>query len=163
MQQSAIRVDMEGSEKLDVLSRINYAKPQSIDYYHKVRVVGVVNKESMAALLYQFRNVIGMGTGDADKVLRWDRDRGNSPDHGHELLARRQTSPQAQAGQSEGHGARSELRPQDIDDREDGDEEMEDESEDEDGDDGSEDRQYSIAYSRSHQFGRPSPGQYHQR
>ena len=62
MQPQAIRVDMDQSEKLDPMSRINLAEPQTIQHYYKVKSIGKVNPKSMVGLLYQFKLVMGGGS-----------------------------------------------------------------------------------------------------
>lgn len=59
MQEVPIRVDPDDlTTKLDPMSRINYAKPQTIDHRHKVKNIGRVHPRSMGPLLDQFRNVL---------------------------------------------------------------------------------------------------------
>ena len=62
MQSQAIRIDMDEKVKLDPMSRINLAEPQTIQHYYKVKSIGKVNPKSMAALRYQFKLVMGGGT-----------------------------------------------------------------------------------------------------
>ena len=62
MQPYPIQVDMDQGEKLDPMSRIDYAKPQTIHHYVKVKSVGKVNRKSMNSLIYQFRLVFDEGS-----------------------------------------------------------------------------------------------------
>lgn len=53
-----IRVDPDQkTEKLNVMSRINYGKVYTVEHNVKVKSLGTVSRESLQALIYQFRNV----------------------------------------------------------------------------------------------------------
>lgn len=58
MQPFAIRVDADrNDEKLDPLSRVDFGRPQTIQHYAKVKSFGMVNSDSVANLVSQWRNV----------------------------------------------------------------------------------------------------------
>lgn len=59
MQPQPIRVDIDTGEKLDPMSRINLAGPQTIQHHQKVKSIGKVHPKSMYSLEYQFKLVIG--------------------------------------------------------------------------------------------------------
>ena len=60
----SIRVDVDqNTEKLDLLSRLNFGKVYTIEDNVKVRSLGKVNRDSMQALLYQFKLVWEGSTG----------------------------------------------------------------------------------------------------
>ncbi|KAK3712226.1 hypothetical protein LTR37_009088 [Vermiconidia calcicola] len=58
MQPFAIQVNADQGEKLDPLSRIDFAKPQTIHLYAKAKDVGRVNRDSVHNLISQFRTVV---------------------------------------------------------------------------------------------------------
>lgn len=59
MQPIPIRIDSDDKEKkLDKMSRIDFARPQTVQYYSIVKNFGKVNERSMYALLSQFQNVM---------------------------------------------------------------------------------------------------------
>lgn len=57
-----VQVDTDQGDKLDPLSRIDYARPQTIQHYVKVKSVGKVNKNSMSRLIGQYRLVSEEGS-----------------------------------------------------------------------------------------------------
>ena len=67
MQPYSIKVDPQPGEKLDPLSRIDFAKPQTIHNYVKVKTVGHVNSKSINHLVNQFRLVITQGAAAVSK------------------------------------------------------------------------------------------------
>lgn len=59
MQPYPIQVDMDRLQKLDGLSRINFAAPKQVHYYFRVKNVGVVNQKSLVHLHTQYMLVTG--------------------------------------------------------------------------------------------------------
>ena len=58
MRPNSIRVDPdERGARLSDLSRVNFGKVYTIEHSVKVKSFGMVNKDSMVALLYQFKDV----------------------------------------------------------------------------------------------------------
>lgn len=59
MQAFPIRIDPDDRQaRLDPMSRIDFSKPLSVDFYVEVKNFGMVNPKSMAPLVSQFRNVM---------------------------------------------------------------------------------------------------------
>ena len=70
MQPYAIQIDTDNGEKLDPMSRIDLAKPQTIQHYYKVKSIGKVNRNSAVNLKYQFKLVFDGGVASQSATPR---------------------------------------------------------------------------------------------